>query len=538
MTAFMLYTAAAWAQPLQLNSEIKGVKLFFAGAEVTRTVKVNLVPGNNHFHIPYIAQHIDHSSLQIKANSEINVLQITHEQQKFHTPPTNLLINKLKDSLVYFEELKKGTQIEIQVLQNEEHLLKLNQIASGNQTGINTVELEKLLEIQKRRLLFIHQNVYKNQKTLVEIDQNIRAIKQRITLANKDLPNSNAIINLVLFASKPQQVQLEISYFTHQASWTPMYDIHSKGIGNKGSLTYKASILQSTGEIWDQVKLSLSAANPANSYVTPKLQKEFVDFERPVLYYSNTRNRGARADKPAAYLSKSEMLMEDDTDYEGGNQKFNSYTQQAELQNLDLTFEFELPQKHAIPNDGIGRIMAIQTVDIDLIHTYFAVPKLQQKVFLNGSIGNWQSLNLLPAEVNIYLNNQLTGKTYINLDPNEDSLSISFGTDPRVFISRKNVMEHSKKSFFGNNKKQVFTYEINIVNNTPTPIQINILDQIPTSKNAEIKVETINLSKGIFNEATGVVEWDLKLESASKQSLIFSYSITTPKSKNFYRSFE
>lgn len=530
----MLHTAAVWAQPSQLNSDIKSVKLFFAGAEVTRTVKVNLVPGNNHFFIPHIAQYIDQSSLQIKANSEINVLQITHEQQKFHTPPSNQLINKLKDSLVYFEELKKGTQIEIQVLQNEEHLLKLNQIASGNQTGINAVELEKLLEIQKRRLLFIHQNVYKNQKTLIETDNKIRAIKQRITLESKNLPNTNAVINLILFASKSQQVQLEISYFTHQASWTPMYDIHSKGIGNKGSLTYKASILQSTGEIWDQVKLSLSAANPANNYVSPKLQKEFVDFERPILHYGNTRNRGGRADKPAAYLS----ALADDADFDGNNQSFNSYTQQAELQNLDLTFEFDLPQKYEVPNDGIARIMAIQAVDIDLIHTYYAVPKLQQKVFLNGSIGNWQSLNLLPAEVNIYLNNQLTGKTYINLDPNEDSLSISFGTDPRVFVSRKNVMEHSKKSFFGNNKKQVFTYEINIVNNTPTPIQINILDQIPTSKNAEIKVETISLSKGIHNETTGVVEWDLKLDAASKQSLTLSYSITTPKSKNFYRSYE
>ena len=59
-------------------------------------------------------------------------------------------------------------------------------------------------------------------------------------------------------------------------------------------------------------------------------------------------------------------------------------------------------------------------------------------------------------------------------------------------------------------------YDVSIKNNRNKPIKIEIIDQIPISKNNKIKV-THKLGDGwVLREETGILEWNINIPAGKK----------------------
>ena len=57
------------------------------------------------------------------------------------------------------------------------------------------------------------------------------------------------------------------------------------------------------------------------------------------------------------------------------------------------------------------------------------------------------------------------------------------------------------------------------------------MDQIPLSKNNEIKVKLNEFSGAIYNEITGELKWILELNSNEKATKNFEFEISYPKNQ-------
>ena len=69
-------------------------------------------------------------------------------------------------------------------------------------------------------------------------------------------------------------------------------------------------------------------------------------------------------------------------------------------------------------------------------------------------------------------------------------------------------------------------------NNRDQAISIEILDQVPISKNNKIKVD-YKLGEGLkINEETGMLEWILEVPANTKQSTFFEFEVKHPKKLN------
>lgn len=195
------------------------------------------------------------------------------------------------------------------------------------------------------------------------------------------------------------------------------------------------------------------------------------------------------------------------------------------------TVEFTLDVPYTVQSDGENYTIIISQGIMDAKYEYRAVPKLEEAAYLNAKIANWTNYNLMSGEINLYFENTYIGKSELDTSIPSDTLQISLGRDQNIQIQRTPIEEFRKRNFVGNKQIDSRAYRISIRNSKAQPINIQVSDQIPISRNKEIDVENTEVSGGAFNEETGKVVWELQLNAGEEERKVIAYSVKYPKGR-------
>jgi hypothetical protein len=193
----------------------------------------------------------------------------------------------------------------------------------------------------------------------------------------------------------------------------------------------------------------------------------------------------------------------------------------------NIEFVIEIP--YSIPSDGKNYSVDIQKLMVPAIYEYSVTPKLDTDVFLKAMIANWDEYNLLKGDANLYFEGTYIGKSFLNVNTVEDTLSISLGRDENIVVTREKVKEFSSKQFLGAYKKEQRGWEINIRNKKKQNIHIMVADQFPVSGNSDIEVQQIDSGSAELDNDTGILTWKIDLEPGESKKLTFKYSVRYPK---------
>ena len=102
-------------------------------------------------------------------------------------------------------------------------------------------------------------------------------------------------------------------------------------------------------------------------------------------------------------------------------------------------------------------------------------------------------------------------------------------------LERKiNKAKSQKVGLLSSNVETNITITITIKNNNQTEIDLNLVDQIPLSKQENITITAGNLSKAVYDEKTGKLTWDLKFNPLEAKTIIFNYTVRHPKNANLF----
>lgn len=194
-----------------------------------------------------------------------------------------------------------------------------------------------------------------------------------------------------------------------------------------------------------------------------------------------------------------------------------------------LSFEIEIP--YTILNDGKVYTVDIKNQSIPALYEYFAIPKLEKDAFLTAKIVDWQDLNLLEGEVNLFFEGAYLGKSILDVRNANDTLNISLGRDKGIIIERKNLKEFTNKQFLGNFKTENRSYEISIRNNKKQSINITIQDQFPISTLKEITVEEQEYKEAEIDKDTKILTWKDEIAPKQEKKHNFKYSVKYPKNQ-------
>ena len=203
-----------------------------------------------------------------------------------------------------------------------------------------------------------------------------------------------------------------------------------------------------------------------------------------------------------------------------------NYSQLVETM-ANVMFEISLP--YSIPSDGATHIVSVKTSNLPATYYHYLVPKIESEAFLLAKVTGWEELNLLPGSANVFYEGTFVGETVLNPAVINDTLDLAFGRDNGITVTRTKLPVKESNKLIGNDITKTITYELRMKNNKSKALNLVVEDQIPLSQNQGIKVEMKDAGKADYNTQTGLLKWNLSVNSKEYKTLKFSYEVTYNK---------
>ncbi len=193
------------------------------------------------------------------------------------------------------------------------------------------------------------------------------------------------------------------------------------------------------------------------------------------------------------------------------------------------SFAFELEKSYSLKSDNQTQTVVMQEISIPASFQYFCIPKIDADAFLMAYVTDWEKLNLLEGEANLFFEDTYIGKSLLDVRYTGDTLQVSLGRDKNVQIKREKQKDFTEKQFIGNKKEETKAWTISIKNNKKQNISIVLLDQIPVPTIEEIELQVQNISGANYNKGNGELKWELNLAPLENKILEVKYSLKYPK---------
>ena len=530
----MLCIGSVFAQTKTQNisSEIKKVTIFLEGATVTREARVNLNPGTTQLIFENITTQFDPSSIQAGAGNEVTILSVTYRSKEINFEDKSARQLRLEDSIESLDYMFQLENINKTSLEEELALITSNKQITG-QNGLNVVQLADALDLYREQLPKLKKQYLESTRKWNEINTELRKKKQELSELLREKQKPFYEILVMVSVNARTTANMELTYYCANAGWIPKYDIRATDLSSKIELNYKADVLQNTDEDWSNVQITLSSGNPRMAGSAPQLLPNYV-----TTYNPQTETRTINTSN--SYVFRNSTTQAPTQQIDGistrGSRDDGAFTKagtfNAPTTEYPLSVEFEIKSLSTVKTGNQASQVDINDFNLDAIYKHTAVPKLDCDAFLLAKVVNWEGLNLLSGDANIYFEGRFVGRSFIDAHTNNDTLNLSLGRDKKVVITRKNVKDRSERVMLSNKKKQTVTWEIDVRNTKTTPIEIVIEDQIPVSNNAEIEILLLEKSGAEYDEKTGKLTWRLTIPPGENKKLSFSFEVKYPKNVN------
>jgi len=524
----LLFPTLLLAQkPVFTTAKVKNVTVYFNSAEISQTTSATLPKGTSEIVIKNVADQLNENTVQIGAPSNVTVLSVQFTNNyisEYEIDENSPAIKKVRDSIKLVEkDIQKVNNAKVAESKTIE-LLDKNQQVSGINSGLNVLELTKMVDFYKTTRNDLSNKVDALEEKIKKLRDVLSDLNNKLVInTQKEEKTSKGKLVIQVMNETAGKVDFDINYLTNNANWKPFYDLRANSISEPIEMMYKAQVFQNTGIDWKQVKLTLSSGNPNQNNQAPLLNAWF-------LRYGYDRNAGYSNDD-----AKSNTLNEGITvsgygrkDKKMENSSVSNYTNIQENQ-LNISFDIDIP--YDILSNGKAHSVALKEINLPATYKYYAAPRIEKEAFLLAEISDYSKYNLLPGEANIIFEGMYVGKTNINPNQTSDTLNLSMGRDKKISIKREKVVDKSGTKFLSSKKEQTFTYDITIRNNKKEMVDLLLKDQYPLSSDKEIEIE-LNESDGAkINTETGILTWNLKLKPNETKVIRISYKVKYPKDK-------
>lgn len=538
---FLLFTFLSFSSVYADNkipSVVKEVTIYRQGAKVHNVADVRLQSGENRIVFEKLSLGCNPQSIQVRIKGSAQLMTAAFRTNSNEIKKADQTkAQKLQDSIDLVNELRDKLGTEKNILEKEEKVIEQNQARVGSGQGtttnpININDLKELVNYYRTRINDIHNRIFDINKEVKKLNKQLATLNDKYYRALQSEIETSGEIVMQINSSIAQTVEITCIYLINSASWEPLYDLRADAIDKPLNLTYKASIKQSSGLDWKNVKIHLSSAMPLTNNSRPILNPKYIDYQIVAKKnYYNDKLKVNEYQLSNSYQAPNNAIKEEAVTAPAPSPLETLDFQDENTQSFNEVFDIE--PLHTVLNESQElQIIEYKKEDVPAIFEYHAVPKIEPSVFLLAKVIDYGKYNLLSGNANIFYKDTYIGQSYIDTKTTLDTLLLSLGRDEDIVIKRiKPTDVVSPPRFLNNYKKEAIVFDIMIKNNKSIPIKIEVLDQIPISKNAEIEVELKEDSRAEYNKDYGRLLWRLDIEPRKNKTIRFSYTVKYPKDR-------
>ncbi len=325
----------------KITTSVNEVTVFLEGAQITRKKTIEIKQGKTILKFSDLSPFIDAKSVQVKADGNITVLAVNHQQNFIEKLDKQQELVDLENKLKEVDDKIMLERTYLQILTEELAFLKENRNIGGKNQELSVLNLKDASIFFGTKLTELKIKEIERNNTLKNLNKERSDLTNQINTISgkKEFPNGEILVKVD--AKNSSNVSFELSYVVENAGWFPTYDIRAKNVNEPVELIYKANVKQDTKISWDNVKLNLSSANPNISGVAPELKTYFLNYNtRPPVYNRATNEvRGVVLDEynnplPGATVIVKGTTIGTSTDFDG------KYSLTIPNNESSLTFSF------------------------------------------------------------------------------------------------------------------------------------------------------------------------------------------------------
>jgi hypothetical protein len=527
----------AFAAEIPVTSKIDSVTVFPSGAEVARTLKVKLEPGEHTLIANDISAKADASSIRIEVSGtekvEIGSVDARNIELSSNDPAVAQSerkkiedqIQALRDQdaaqadIINVAELQQAYLNKLANLPEQSAAKSETKTGNGTSTetdwrGVFTVIGESMMEVKK--------NIAAAKLKQREIALRIEDLQKQLRAVESTAENRTQV-RIHVNAKASVETTLIVRYQVKDASWTASYDARlatgdvEKAAQPSLALIRRATIEQSSAEDWDGVTLTLSTARPTAKNAAPKLRTLIADFDP---------NPQAAAATPLGDLN----------DQDPSKAKTRSGS-------TAVQFVHAFPGRMTVKASGDGKQVQIGSETVQPALFVRSVPRVDETAFLYSHFTLPKTSEaVLPGAVSLFRDGVFVGNGKLpRIVPGEEQ-DLGFGVDERVEM-RRAILE-IKKGETGTYTSGTYStsfvdtrrYAIEFKNLHTYPVDVQVIDRAPVALQQDIKVE-FNVDTGPqptikdLDNHRGTYLWQMKADPNEQKQIVFSYRVTLPQGK-------
>jgi uncharacterized protein (TIGR02231 family) len=518
-----------------VETDVIAVAVYTKQALVTRRGVVELNGVETELIVSQLPVTLDTESVRVSGRGNLAVRLLGVNVEKIYTTESVVArVSQLQQQIEQLEAQKRQFQAQMDALALQSQFIEGLREKTEDQFSISlarkSISLSETLDLlnflgSQYTEYAISTEDYKNQQR--ELEKQLEVLYA--SLKQTESPSSQESFNLTvgIETAGTGKFELEVSYVVNRASWKPLYDIRVDSKSKSVNLGYLAQISQNTGEDWTNVNLTLSTAKPGSGTLPPKPQPWYIDIPQPEI-----RQRRARRFASAPMAAQSRSFEFEKNNLFGEIEELE--TIEADVNTAEVSQEgnvvtFNLDGNGNIPSDGAPHKTTIFQDDYPCSFSYIAMPRLVSFAYLQAKVkNNPGGATLLPGKANIFRDNIFVGVSELeNTVPGEE-FKLNLGIDEGLKIERDLVEREVDKRFIGNLRKITYGYRLLISNLLDTEAKLELIEQLPVSRNEQIKVRLNRTNPQIQLGEMGILQWNLILTPQEKQEIYYQFTVEHP----------
>lgn len=325
-------------------------------------------------------------------------------------------------------------------------------------------------------------------------------------------------------AAAAGRASLAVQYLVGNAGWTPLYDLRVSEDFSSTSLEMHGVVRQRTGEDWEGVPMELTTARPSAGAAPPEPQPWIVDLWAPksrVMHDSDSGRLAETAGPPAPAPAA----------------KLSGFVAAVRRSGVVVAFASSLPA--SAKSDGQPSRVALGRFDLAGDVRWTAFPRATDKVFVTTKVKNKAGSALPAGEARVFVGPDFVGPMQLADWGQDKEIEVGLGVDREVEAARETLLQaRSTEGVFSKDTVHDRGYRITVKNHRDRTISVRLLDQIPVSRDEDLKVEITSNSLAFAklpdrdaedNKARGVLEWRADLGPKRELDVRFGFKATHPK---------
>ncbi len=534
---------AAPAAPKIASSRIDKVTVYPNSALVTREVEVPDGAGLVELTITPMPDRIVLGTMYSEAGDGLRVLT-TRFTTRVVLEDTSEARRTLESDLEKVQVVASKIDSDLSSLQkNMDLLTKLETVTqTGRHTGDEVIAMSKYV-MEERTKMAKEIVAIQELKRLNSIQLNFIARKMGELGRGSGKMERDAIIVVDREAGKGGKIRL--NYLVSAVTWRPEYKVRAGKVGEDVQVDYQANLMQHSGEDWNQVKMTLSTAQPMLNASPPELcmlQPILVvrggpgappmpgggGFASP---FANAYSNKVLEEKAMQQRNFSQELGQAGGGFGGGGKGKKGVNPQNALevqkesgrllneaaaieQNLDLmrdrdeviaanakkkspvavgpagtdgpSVTYHLPNKLTVPSRNDEQVVEVVKLKLTPRYYYKTVPVLNTNVYRLADLCNKSEHILLPGEATMYQGTDFVGRMPMPLVAIGEEFTAGFGVDTQLQIQRQ--MVDQTRTTAGGNQVLKYDYRILVSSFKSQPVQLQVWDRLPKGETESVGV--------------------------------------------------